>query len=80
MLSSSIQRSFGWLLLAGITALLPSASTSAAERPSGPKLLPDSALLYIRVNDVNEMKEKFSKTSVGRLSNDEKIKPLIGLA
>jgi hypothetical protein len=58
-----------WALTAG--------NAARAERPSAPKLLPKKTLAYVRVADSRELAESFMKTSVGRLSQDEKIKPLI---
>ena len=53
------------------------ASRRGLERPSAPKLLPKKTLAYVRIADSRELAESFMKTSVGRLSQDEKIKPLI---
>ncbi len=67
------------LFTLGVTLLLSVAATqpASAERPSAPKLLPKKTLAYVRVADSRELAEAFMKTSVGRLSQDEKIKPLI---
>lgn len=67
------------LLTLGVTLLLSAAAVqlASAERPSAPKLLPKRTLAYVRVADSRELAEAFMKTSVGRLSQDEKIKPLI---
>ena len=48
-----------------------------AERPSAPKLLPKKTVAYVRIADSRELADGFMKTSVGRLSQDEKIRPLI---
>jgi hypothetical protein len=52
-------------------------ASAGAQRPSAPKLLPKKTLAYVRIADSRELAESFMKTSVGRLSQDEKIKPLI---
>jgi hypothetical protein len=67
------------LLTLGVTLLLSVAATqpASAARPSAPKLLPKKTLAYVRVADSRELAEAFMKTSVGRLTQDEKIKPLI---
>lgn len=63
-----------WLALALVGA---GASSVWGERPSAPKLLPKSTLAYVRIADSRELARCFLKTSIGRLSQDEKIKPLI---
>ena len=47
----------------------------AADRPTAPQLFPDSALGYVRINDVQELKAKWSETSFGRLVADPQISP-----
>ncbi len=67
------------IILSSLVLFLAAASTAQvwAERPSAPKLLPKKTLAYVRIADSRELAESFMKTSVGRLSQDEKIKPLI---
>lgn len=50
----------------------------AADRPSAPRLLPEETLAYLRVEDVNELKESFGQSSLGRMLADEQMKPLAG--
>ncbi len=61
----------------GLVLTLIAASSSLAERPSAPKLLPKSTLAYLRIADCPELIEKFQETSMGKLGRDEKIKPLV---
>ncbi|MHB0959803.1 MAG: hypothetical protein ACYC0X_30245 [Pirellulaceae bacterium] len=72
-------RTWRTIVLGSLTAAFwaLSAFPAQAERPSAPKLLPKKTLAYVRVADSRELAEDFMKTSVGRLSQDEKIKPLI---
>ena len=66
---------FGLLVVLALVALSVGLRMGrAAERP---KLLPKKTLAYVRIADSRELVESFMKTSVGRLSQDEKIKPLI---
>ena len=60
-----------------ILVLFSVCSTLQAERPSASRLLPEDTLLYIRMNDVQETIKKFNETSIGKMSEDEAIKPLI---
>ncbi len=64
-------------ILVSCAVLLLSSAALRAERPSAPKLLPKKTLLYVRVADSRELADKFMQTSVGRLSQDDKIRPLI---
>jgi hypothetical protein len=47
-----------------------------AERPSGPQLLPESTLALLRVPDSREFVAKFREGSMGRMLEDEQVKPL----
>ncbi len=48
-----------------------------AQRPSAPKLFSQKTLLYARVDDTRELKAKLAQTSMGRLSDDPQLKPII---
>ncbi|MCY2985793.1 MAG: hypothetical protein NTY15_19380 [Planctomycetota bacterium] len=52
-------------------------SLALAQRPSAPKLFPQKTLLYARVDDTRELKAKMAETSMGRISNDAQIKPIL---
>jgi len=53
-----------------------STCVSAAERPPSPRLLPKETLLLFRVADARDFVERFQKTAVGRMSQDEQLKPV----
>ena len=50
----------------------PSLSMLAA-RPTAPRLLPQNTLLYVRVNNVLELIDRFQETSIGQIAQDPKI-------
>jgi hypothetical protein len=66
-----------WLSIPAAMALLIVPLQVRAERPSAPKLLPKDVLAYARIADSQELIEKFQQTAMGRLSQDEEIKPLV---
>ncbi len=47
-------------------------------RLTAPKLFPEKTLAYIRVDDVQQLKEDMAKSSIGKLANDDKLKPILG--
>jgi hypothetical protein len=49
-----------------------------AERPSAPRLLPEKTLGYVRIENVMEMRESVGNSGVGRMMQDENLKPLVG--
>ncbi len=65
-----------------IATLLVFASLSPSlawgQRPSAPKLFSQKTLIYARVDDTRELKAKMSQTSMGKLSEDRQLKPIIG--
>lgn len=63
--------------LVGTAALFAAAQAARADRPAAPKLLPEETLAYVRIADVHELVEKFRETSVGQISQDKQINPLI---
>jgi hypothetical protein len=44
---------------------------------TAPQLFPERTLAYIRVNDARELKEAMSRSSMGKLSQDEQIRPIL---
>jgi len=50
----------------------------SAERPNATELLPDSTVAFVHVTDTEELVKKFKETSVGRIGQDEQIRPLVG--
>lgn len=67
-----------FLVAAAIATGLSVSTCGAADRPSAPRLLPEETLAYVRVEDVNELKDSFGETALGRMLADEQLKPLAG--
>lgn len=66
------------LFMIGIVSAIPMVlSAQESERPTAPKLFPSDTLAYLRVDDVSELKASFAKTSIGKLGNDEQLKPIL---
>lgn len=65
------------LSLLAVVVALTAQAVARAERPVAPKLLPDSTLAMVRVADTPELIAKFRETSLGRIGQDEDIKPLV---
>ncbi|MFK8114529.1 MAG: DUF3352 domain-containing protein [Rubripirellula sp.] len=65
-------------LLCGISAPIARAADDEKETPGAPRLLPEDALAYIRIDDVDQLREDFGTSSVGRMMADPKLKPLAG--
>lgn len=49
-----------------------------AERPSAAQLLPEGTLAVVRVADSRELVKRFNETAMGRIGQDDQIRPLIG--
>lgn len=54
-----------------------SASSVLAQRPTAPRLFSQKSLLYVRIDDTRELKDKFSQTSSGKLAEDPQLKPIL---
>jgi hypothetical protein len=48
-----------------------------AERPIGPKLLPDRTVALVRIRNYPETRQKFGETAMGKMLADEEVGPLI---
>ena len=48
------------------------------QRPSAPMLFSQKTLLYARVDDTRELKAKMAQTSMGKISEDRQLKPILG--
>lgn len=48
-----------------------------AKKLTAPELFPEKTLAYVRINDVKELKEALSRSSMGKLSQDEQIRPIL---
>ncbi|TWT69691.1 hypothetical protein [Crateriforma conspicua] len=65
-----------------VSAVLPwhrSAVAADAESslPGAPMLLPQDTLAYIRIADVQDIREGFGRTSMGRMMQDPQMKPFV---
>ncbi len=56
-----------WILAAGLVH---------AGRPAAPALLPEKTLACLRIPDTREFVAKFKESSVGRMLDDEQVRPL----
>ncbi|MEZ6134154.1 MAG: hypothetical protein R3C53_04495 [Pirellulaceae bacterium] len=43
---------------------------------TAPKLFPEKTLAYIRIDDVSQLKEDLKRSSVGKIGQDEELKPI----
>ncbi len=64
-------------LAAGLTICGPWASVARAERVDTLRLLPESTVVLVRVADVPDLARRFTNTSLGRMSADPQLSPLI---
>ena len=53
------------------------AQSAESERPTAPYLLPNETLAYVRVADAPELADRFKQTAIGRILQDQQIRPLI---
>lgn len=63
------------MLVLGTVMLLP-VGRANAQRPTASQILPEDTLLYVRVDDSSDLVKRFKQTAIGRISQDQKIKPL----
>lgn len=68
-----------WVFAFAVSAsyLLAIAQPAVAQRPVAPKLLPVETLAILRVADTPLLIERFRQTSIGKIGQDESIKPLV---
>lgn len=69
-----------WSLVLATLVPLNASQTQAQEetaRLTAPKLFPDKTLAYFRIDDVKKLKEDMGRSSFGKLSNDDKLKPIL---
>src|SRR5205085_12466919 len=55
-----------------------SGDASFAQRPTAPQLLPNYTLATVRIADTPVLVERFQQTALGRIGQDERMKPLVG--
>lgn len=65
----------GCLAGSGAHAQAPAAESSS--KLTAPQLFPEKTLAYLRVDNVKELKEAFSRSSLGKLSSDDQIRPIL---
>ncbi len=49
----------------------------AAAHLTAPQLFPEKTLVYLRVNDVRQLKADLDRSSLGKLGNDDQLKPIL---
>jgi|688.fasta_scaffold12510_6 hypothetical protein len=54
------------------------AAEGKGEKLTAPQLFPEKTLAYVRVDDMRQLRSAYEKSSYGRLSNDEQLKPILG--
>lgn len=65
------------LFSVGLCGGLPTPVQAAdGSRPGAPHLFPHDVLVYARINDATELKQVAAESSMGKLLNDPKLKPL----
>jgi hypothetical protein len=70
-------RFFARSVFASLLALSALTSLVKAERPTAPKLLPESTLAYARVHDAKDLVAAFQESGIGRMFNDPQVSPFI---
>jgi hypothetical protein len=60
-----------------VLGLCCAGNASGAERPPAASLLPDTTVAYFSVADSNDFVERFMNTAMGKMSQQERMKPLI---
>ncbi|MCA9127686.1 MAG: hypothetical protein KDB22_11395 [Planctomycetales bacterium] len=80
--TTSVIRRVGFTLLLGAVAMqaeLASGQSDGEQAQSitAPKLFPAKTLAYLRIDDVRELKEKLGESSLGKLANDDELKPIL---
>jgi hypothetical protein len=68
-----------WTLIATLVAstLLAMSPPARAQRPVAPKLLPPETIGILRIADTPLLIERFRQTSLGKIGQDEQVKPLV---
>ena len=50
---------------------------ASAAVPGAPRLLPEQTMVYVRIENVKEFREDLAKSSVGRMLDDPKLRPMV---
>lgn len=59
------------------SSLAQPAGSSATTRLTAPQLFPEKTLAYLRIDDVRQLKADLGRSSMGKLGNDEQLKPIL---
>ncbi|TWT34514.1 DUF3352 domain-containing protein [Blastopirellula retiformator] len=57
--------------------LISGASTVFAARPAASDILPDATVVYGRLSNIHEIREKFGETSIGKMMSDPQMQPFV---
>ncbi len=74
--STRLLTAFPMLVLGLLIAGSPLRAQEVPPRLTAPKLFPEKTLVYLRVDDVRQLKEDLDRSSLGKLGNDEQLKPI----
>ncbi|MEZ6080966.1 MAG: hypothetical protein R3C56_36440 [Pirellulaceae bacterium] len=44
---------------------------------TAPQLFPEKTLAYVRIDDMRQLKADLGRSSIGKLGNDEQLKPIL---
>ena len=65
------------LILAWSWCAAAAKAVDSDPRLSAPQLFPEKTLLYLRINDVRQLKADVERSSLGKLGQDEQLKPIL---
>ena len=68
------QRAF--LSLMGLLIAFGNGYAQETPRLTAPQLFPEKTLAYVRIDNVAKLREDLKKSSIGKLGNDEELKPI----
>lgn len=66
-----------FLLVSGALVELSLQAQEATARLTAPQLFPEKTLAYFRIDDVRQLKEDLGRSTMGKLSNDSQLKPIL---
>lgn len=64
-------------LLAGSAAYGQTPPAESGGKLTAPQLFPEKTLAYLRIDNVKELKEAMGRSSLGKLSSDDQIRPIL---
>ena len=76
MPARELDRSFV-IRIALIAALSMGANAAFGKRPEAPRILPETTVAYLHIDDVRELLEQFGDTAIGRMFRDPQVKPFV---